>query len=218
MVSSLCIILFASAAFASSPTELSRFFAMNAAPCAEELGQVMPKVDLERVILRRFEPSDETEVVGLLQDEDLTRAFFDRRWTFAKGGRAYIDYGLEPAFDEEQLYGRGLVRKFRFVVELKSSGRVVGLGMLQRAPQHRGVWAIGYAIGRAHRRLGLATEVVRGLLALATEIDPRAVVEAKLWIHNHASRGVITPLGFREAERIDAEFTTWRWRVVDQGR
>ena len=98
---------------------------------------------------------------------------------------------------------------------LQDPRTLVGFGGYKGAPSEEGVVEIGCTVAPAFRRQGIASEVVRQLLARAfAEPRVRAVIAHTLAEPNPATR-VLEKAGFqRIGERADPERgTIWHWRL-----
>lgn len=88
---------------------------------------------------------------------------------------------------------------------LRGTRQVVGRIGFHAPPDDRGVVEIGYVVARAHRRAGLATEMVRGMLGWAVSQGATACL-ASVSPDNAASLATVARLGFvKVGEQIDEE-------------
>ena len=159
-------------------------------------------IPTERLVLRRFTYDDVADLLVCLSDPRFARATPEIEPTEA-GVRAYVDMqnGLEP-FE--------LDRCFDLAVERKDDGRVLGLLSLVHKAHDQG--EIGYALGRAHRGRGYATEAARALLAYAFTTLGLHRVQATTGPANRGAWRVMERLGMRREGRLrEAAFGEGVW-------
>jgi RimJ/RimL family protein N-acetyltransferase len=162
-------------------------------------------VTTERLVLRRFTDADVADLLECVSDPAFARATPEIEAT-ETSVRAYISAQnqLEP-FEQDKC--------FDLAVQRKREGKVLGLLSLVRKAQGQG--EIGYALGRAHRGQGYATEAARGLLGYAFTTLGLHRVQATTRPANRGSWRVMERLGMRrEGHLREAAYQEGKWSDV----
>ena len=101
---------------------------------------------------------------------------------------------------------------FEFVIELRDSGRVVGVTSLHRVDWVRAAAGLGYWVRRSEWNRGIATEAAAAALSHALGGLRLHRIEALVALENKSSQRVIEKLGFvREGVAREAEFVDGRY-------
>jgi RimJ/RimL family protein N-acetyltransferase len=156
----------------------------------------------ERLILRRYAPSDIQDVVELVSHPSVARATPEIEATEA-GVEKYIDVqnGYQ-AFEQD--------RCFDLAIEQKADRKVIGLLSLVHR-RHRQA-EIGWAMAVSYRGRGYATEGARALMEYAFSTLDLHRIQASTSSSNHDSRRVMERLGMkRECRLRDAIYRDGEW-------
>ncbi len=83
---------------------------------------------------------------------------------------------------------------------IECDGICAGWVSLDVTSREHGIASVGYSVSEAYRGLGVATEAVRQIIAIAFDPDGIALdrLEAVAAVENVASRRVLAKAGFRE--------------------
>ena len=101
---------------------------------------------------------------------------------------------------------------FEFVLEMRDTGRVVGVTSLHRVDWVRASAGLGYWVRRSEWNRGIATEAANAALSHALGGLRLHRIEALVALENKMSQRVIEKLGFvREGIAREAEFVDGRY-------
>ncbi|KJC63575.1 GNAT family N-acetyltransferase [Agreia bicolorata] len=153
------------------------------------------QLETQRLILRRWRPSDRAPFAAMNADPEVMRYFpavLDRARSDLSADR--IDTGFD-------LHGHG-----RWALERRDTGEFIGFTgigpMPADVPGSDGM-EIGWRIARAHWRQGFALEAATGALDAAFAPDaacPLLEVNSITAVINEPSRGVMRRLGMRHVD------------------
>lgn len=147
-----------------------------------------PVLETERLRLRRHGPGDEAAILAVFSDPEVTRFFGLETFT-------------RPAQAAEVLarwHTRWETRQgVRWAAELKESGEVVGSGGFNAWDARHLFAVLGYELARAQWGRGLATEMVRAMVAFGFGAVGLHRIEAHVVPGNAASERVLEKAGFR---------------------
>jgi RimJ/RimL family protein N-acetyltransferase len=138
----------------------------------------------ERLLLRRFEPSDVPGILRLSADDDVRAAAAELGTTEAEAA-AYVrvQQGIAP-WTPDAL--------FDLAIERVEDGELVGMLTLVRRARHG---ELGYALRSDTRGTGIATEAARALVDHAFGALGLDGVIIETAVHNRGARGVAARLG-----------------------
>jgi RimJ/RimL family protein N-acetyltransferase len=146
-----------------------------------------PRIDTERLTIRRLARDDLPDLLAVNGDDEVTRYLPYPRWASPADGEAWFDRmtGQESA---------GAARQF--VIEHRELGRVIGSCLLFRfdLPSERA--ELGYVLGREHWGRGLMLEAMRGFVGYAFDGAGVRRLEAEIDPRNRASARLLERLGF----------------------
>ncbi len=152
-----------------------------------------PDLETDRLRLTRLEAGDADFIVELLNDPDWLRFIGDKGVADHAGALRYLETGPWRNYRE---FGFGLLR-----VGLRDGGTPIGVCGLLRRENRDGI-ELGFALLPAYRRRGYAAEAARAVLDQARDRLAIPRVEAIVTADNHASRALVTRLGFRRAGEV----------------
>ncbi len=97
----------------------------------------------------------------------------------------------------------------------KTDNRLIGSCGYKGPPDEHGMVEIGYELMKAYRRLGLGTELAKGLIANAFADDRVTTVQAHTLAHENPSTKILRHCGLlRVDELTDPEDgLLWRWQL-----
>jgi RimJ/RimL family protein N-acetyltransferase len=104
--------------------------------------------------------------------------------------------------------------RFEWLMILAGSRQAIGWVSLRVGDHSRGTAELAYSVVAAYRVAGYATEAARAVVAFAFEQSDLRMVEACCVPANHASRRLLTRLGFEEV-RVQRNGAIVRGRPVD---
>jgi len=118
--------------------------------------QKLPQFESDRIIIRRYKPSDAGDLHNALKDKAMTR------WTFALPYPYPKDAASKYIRRTQRLWR--LKKGYAFAVVHKETGKVIGNVGLNRVEQVHKCGEIGYCVGKKYWGQGLVTEAVELLL------------------------------------------------------
>jgi [ribosomal protein S5]-alanine N-acetyltransferase len=147
----------------------------------------MPSLDTKRTIIRPFRLSDAEEAFGWLGDPEVMR---------------YIPLGADSAIDDtkgrisryidhQNIYGFS-----KWVIVDRETHRLIGDSGFYNLPEKKGV-ELGYRLSRPYWGRGLATEVARRWIEVASDFTNESSLFAFAHPDNSSSFRVMNKLGFK---------------------
>lgn len=104
---------------------------------------------------------------------------------------------------------------YRFAIEEKATGRLIGTGLVYYEPEVSG-WEVAYNLGRAYWGKGHMTEAMARILAFAREELRLTAFVGRCAAENPASARVLEKLGFQYM--ADIPYPCGAGKVMRQGR
>ena len=158
--------------------------------------------DTERLIVRRYDPDGDAEVVHALYAHPDVIAF--------------LSMEPSPSVDEARTWLRGVIDRYRTRPAMGGfgawtrDGTFVGTALIKPLPGADGQWTdrieIGWHLARDQWGQGYATELGRGLLQYGFEVLDEEVLAAVVAPDNHRSLAVARRLGMVERGLTDAYY------------
>jgi putative acetyltransferase len=165
---------------------------------------MMPILQTERLLLRRFKLSDLNDFYEYAKDP-------------AVGPDAGWDYHRNK---DESLF---LLKKFVksneiWAIELKENSKVIGSIGLHRDKKrdNKSARMMGYVMNSQHWGLGYATEASRRIISYAFEVLEIDLVSAYHYPHNDRSKSVILKCGMTHEGVLKRATVTYDGRVHDE--
>ncbi|MEO8706974.1 MAG: GNAT family N-acetyltransferase [Kofleriaceae bacterium] len=153
----------------------------------------MTELRTERLVLRRFRAGDVDDSLAYRDDPELARYLPHIPQPFTRAdAEAFVTTNMTEPW--------ATLPTFAVVLD----DRVIGTVNFNVDPATRTAM-IGYAIARAHWRIGIATEAARAAIAWAVAEHGLVEVWASTKFDNIGSRRVMEKLGMIEAGRDDRE-------------
>lgn len=173
------------------PLDLSRFFEQH------------PTLETERLTLREVTVRDAADLHAYFGDSETAE---------------YIPHTAVKAVSEtEKILSRASKYfaerdSFRFAIERKGDGKVMGIFDLHSLSSEHQRMEIGYGLGKAYRGFGYMTEAVRGVIRFAFEEMGMHRIEAECETENIRSIRVAERCGMTlEATRRENEINKGRF-------
>ncbi len=145
----------------------------------------LPRLETERLILRRLQKSDVDDVFAYASDPEVAR---------------HVMWNAHASREESEIFLRMVVGQYRRGAEapwgivLKEEDRIIGTcGFITWHPAHARA-EVGYAIGRHYWNRGYTTEAVWAVLAFGFETLGLYRIEAICKVPNVASARVMEKL------------------------
>ncbi|MBX3621341.1 MAG: GNAT family N-acetyltransferase [Rhizobacter sp.] len=140
-----------------------------------------------RLVVREVEAADLPDLLAVNGDPEVTRFLPYATWQGLPDASAWLER-------MNALTATGSARQL--VIVRQADGRVMGTVLLFKHDEGSRRLELGYALGRAHWRQGVAGEALRAVLSHAfTALQVRRV-EAEVNPDNTASNALLTSLGF----------------------
>ena len=161
----------------------------------------LPKLETERLLLRKVRRRDAADLFAYAQDPEVSRHVL---WT------------AHRSLSDSRAFLSQLCRQYRlglpatFGIEEKESGRLIGtIGFMGLSAEHRYA-EVGYSLARSRWNRGLMTEALKAVLCFAFETLELNRVEAVHETDNPASGKVMAKAGMKPEG-------TLRQRVCNKG-
>lgn len=152
----------------------------------KNLDAVMPKLETERLILRRMDIGDSEDVFEYASDEEVSK---------------YVAWDLHKSIDDSRRYLRLMMKKYRkfrigdWGIVLKSNGKLIGsCGFVNWNCEHNCA-EIGYVLSRKYWNSGIMTEAVKRVIKFGFEEMNLNRIEGYHMIENVASERVMQKAG-----------------------
>lgn len=159
--------------------------------------QNTPRLETERLILRRFTEKDLEDLLPIYGDEEVNRFL---PWFPLKNleeARAYLQHVIFPEYEKETAY--------RYAVEEKATGRVIGYVSLGSFDEEKRTGDLGYGLRRDHWRQGIIPEAAHAVLEQLKR-DGFAFITATHDVNNPASGRVMEKLGMTYRRSYDEQW------------
>lgn len=163
-----------------------------------------PRLETERLLLRKIVPGDAAALYAIFGDQEVTR---------------YYDLGTMTQLAEAETMVRRLAARFRYGQAIRwgiaRKQDHVFLGTCGYHFQAAGFKAeIGYDLARAYWRQGYMNEALQAMLAYGFETLQLNRIEALVMPENEASAAVLRRLGFSE-EGLLREYAFFKGQYHD---
>jgi RimJ/RimL family protein N-acetyltransferase len=165
--------------------------------------ETTPRIETERLVLRRPGLQDATRIADLINDYDVARMLT----------RVPHPYAVE---DAEAFLGTPEARQASFVVEHPSFGPIgmIGFNDGKNALSPLPIPELGYWLGRTFWGQGFATEAAKGVLDWAKRRGVRAAASGH-YADNPASARVLEKAGFLYTGEVQPRDCPSRGETVD---
>lgn len=148
----------------------------------------MPKLETERLLLRRMTMADAQDIFAYSRDPEVSRHVMWDAHSYIGESRAYLRYvRRQYRNNEPSSWG----------IELKGTGRLIGtIGFMWWNRDNRSA-EVGYSLARAQWNKGLMTEALRTIIRFGFEEMRLNRIEAQHETANPASGRVMEKAGMR---------------------
>ncbi|MCF7958579.1 MAG: GNAT family N-acetyltransferase [Phycisphaerae bacterium] len=150
--------------------------------------QHAPQFETDRIIIRRYKPSDAEDLYNVLKDKAMSR------WTFALP-HPYPQEAAVKYIRQTQSRWR-LEKGYAFAVVHKETGKVIGNVGLNRVEQTHKCGEIGFCLGKKYWGQGLMTEAIERLLHFGFNKLKLHRIYGHTFQANTASKRVFEKTGF----------------------
>jgi len=161
--------------------------------------QAFPRLETERLVLRRLRLSDVESLFAILADEELTRFYDDEAFTEISQAREQIE-AWASGFDEWRSIRWGIVRK----------GTDTVIGTCGYYGFHR--WhrrgSLGFELARPYWRQGIMTEALDAIIGFGFRKVGLNRIQAVVMPGNEGSEKLLEKLGFR-SEGVLRQYENW---------
>jgi len=151
-----------------------------------ELYRSLPRLETQRLVLRKIEPDDLEDPFADASDPEVTR---------------HLRWGPHRTLGETEAYLDQVLQEYQtgqdgpWGMEHKDTGKLVGgIHLMAISAQHRKA-EIGFVLSKAYWNRRLATEAMRRVLAYSFETVGLNRMEGLCTVENHAARRVLEKAG-----------------------
>lgn len=147
-----------------------------------------PALETPRLILRKFVPGDEEDVLRIYGDQEVNRFLPWFPLADLEEARDYLHHTIMPEYQKEAAY--------RYAIALKPSGQAVGYISLCGIDEEKGCGDLGYGLRKEYWGRGIVAEAAKALLDRLRANGFRYVT-ATHDVNNPASGRVMQKAGMR---------------------
>ncbi|WP_314585207.1 GNAT family N-acetyltransferase [Paenibacillus terrigena] len=152
----------------------------------EELFRNLPRLETERLILRKMRRSDARDLFAYASNAEVTRYTMWNTHRTLRDSEHFLD-AIEQRYREGQVTNWG--------IEYKSNGKFIGTcGFVYWAPEHHRA-EIGYALSAEYWNQGIMSEAARVVLQIGFQKMDLNRLEARCNLENIGSERVMQKLG-----------------------
>ncbi len=159
----------------------------------EDVFAKLPRLETDRLLLRKIEPWDEADMYAYCADPEVSRY---TSWSAHPGidyTRSFIEW-LTGKYNDGQVAPWGIVEK--------ASGTLIGtIGFVHWEPAHAKA-ELGYALSREYWNRGIMSEAVRRILSFGFETMGLIRIEARCLPDNTGSSRVMEKVGMSYEGRL----------------
>jgi RimJ/RimL family protein N-acetyltransferase len=153
----------------------------------------------------------ETLIAAIQGNEILAKKInstIDENWT--EFGAAALQYSLERLAESEEEQNW-----WTFFPIYKPHNKLIGSGGYKGKPTKTGTVEIGYEIAPDYRNQGLATEMTKGLIENAFNVERVNSIIAHTLGHDNASTKVLQKCGFEKVQEFNDpdDGPIWKWEL-----
>jgi RimJ/RimL family protein N-acetyltransferase len=163
--------------------------------------QIAPRIETERLVLRRPQPQDAVYVAELANDPDVARMTTSVPHPYRLAdAQGFLARTLQSD-DREDL---------PLLVEHREVGPIGMVGLHRRGHYPE----LGYWLGRTFRGRGFATEAVRAVLDWTQREQGRRAILSSHFVDNAASARVLHKAGFLYTGDVEQRFSLGRGQLA----
>ena len=164
-----------------------------------------PRLETERLILRKFKPEDVWDAFLIYRDKEINRFL---PWHPVRSIREMQEFFEKQIFPEYEKEGA-----YRYALEEKETHQVIGYLKLVQIDLQARSGALGYGLRREFWNRGLMIEAARALLSRLRE-DGFRVVTAAYDQNNPRSGRVLEKLGMRYIRSYEEQWQPKDFKVT----
>jgi ribosomal-protein-alanine N-acetyltransferase len=155
--------------------------------------QTFPNMETDRFILRKTEVRDVLDLFELYSDDDVVK--YTPLLPFSAEDEAWQEMNWHLEIFAQQI-------GIRWLIEEKSSGKVIGTcGFLHYLKEHART-DLGYDLAPSYWRKGIMSEVAAPIIAFGFNSMKLHCIEAKVDPSNAASISLLSKLGFKQDSQL----------------
>ncbi|WP_018755078.1 GNAT family N-acetyltransferase [Paenibacillus terrigena] len=152
----------------------------------EELFRNLPRLETERLILRKMRRSDARDLFAYASNAEMTRYTMWNTHRTLRDSELFLD-AIEQRYREGQVTNWG--------IEYKPNGKFIGTcGFVNWAPEHQRA-EIGYALSEEYWNQGIMSEAARAVLQFGFQKMDLNRLEARCNLENMGSERVMQKIG-----------------------
>jgi RimJ/RimL family protein N-acetyltransferase len=182
-------------------------------------------IETERILLRKYEAGDASDIVSYSAEADFWLARnLDWKPT-EESVKAYYESRSEATPESGPAW-------MDLVIEVKDTGRIVGNVGIGVIDAERGMASVGWLLGVRYRGRGIATEAVTALLRFGFRTMGLHRISARTGLRNERSWRLMERIGmrreahFRKSHRVSGEWDdelvyaalAWEWPPSERSR
>ncbi len=155
----------------------------------------------DRIILRKVKDSDATAIVENVNDKEVTRYLSTVPYPYTmKDARFFIEKLCKKKNSKH------------FAIELKETGKLIGVVSLSKINRKHKKAVIGYWIGKKHWNKGIGTEALNLILGFGFRKLKLNRIYGKVMVPNIASAKLLEKAGFRHEGTLRKDvFIRGKW-------
>lgn len=161
--------------------------------------QAFPRLETERLVLRRLHLADAGSLFAILSDEELARFYDDEAFTELSQAREQIEAWTD-GFDEW--------RSIRWGIARKETNTVIGTCGYYGFHRWHGRGSIGFELARPYWRQGIMTEALEAIIGFGFREVGLNRIQAVVIPGNEGSEKLLEKLGFR-SEGVLRQYENW---------
>ncbi len=161
--------------------------------------QAFPRLETERLVLRRLHPADAESLFAILADERVARFYDDEAFT-----------GVSQAREQIESWARGYDewRSIRWGIVQRGTDTVIGTCGYYGFHRWHARGSLGYELARPYWRQGIMTEALAAILGFGFREVGVNRIQAVLMPGNEASVKLLEKLGFQR-EGMLRQYENW---------
>ena len=161
--------------------------------------QAFPRLETERLVLRRLHPDDAGSLFAILSDEEVARFYDDETFT-----------EIAQAREQIEAWARGYEewRVIRWGITQKGADQVIGTCGYYGFHRWHARGSLGYELARTYWRQGIMTEALATIIDFGFREVGQNRIQALVMPGNVASVKFLEKLGFQR-EGVLRQYENW---------
>ena len=165
----------------------------------DRIFRAFPRLETERLVLRRLRASDAGSLYAIMSDEEVARFYDDDAFTDLSQAREQI---------EAWAGGYEAGRSIRWGISRKGAETIIGTCGYYGLHRWHMRAGIGYELARPYWRQGIMTEALQAIIGFGFSECGLKRIQALVMPGNEASEGLLGKLGF-QVEGVLREYENW---------